>query len=206
MKTASKHLLSLSVIVAFMLLAIGSKVNKIHMGAFATGNKVEDMSDIRNYILKMDGTKIYGDEIHWKSGILTKDQVSIDGEKYKLSDVRGYRSGNRYYIRFKKEFIERIIHGKINVYIQYTQVTTTSSSGRVSSYTRTDHYAQKGEEGELTGIAGQKDIKKLVEDCPESLERASVSNKEMRKAIKRDRNYLNSIFDIYNDNCKILIK
>jgi hypothetical protein len=92
---------------------------------------------------------IKGDKIVWKSGLLVKDQIKIDDEKFAIKDVRGYRKGSEYYYRIRNEYIKRIVHGpKINVYVMFTEVTSQSSAtGRYTTYTRTDHYSQKGEGG-----------------------------------------------------------
>lgn len=208
MTKVKKNLLSVCTIFIFSVLAIGSAVNKIHMGAFNTSKSTEKETDNRDYLLKNDGTKIYGNKVTWKSGLLTKDQISIDDQKFKIPDIMGYKSEGLYYGRLGKEYIQRIIHGKLNVYIQYTEVTSnsvsTSGSVRSRSYTRTDHYAQRGPDGEMIGIPGQKEIGKLVKDCPLAFEMIDISNSKVRKAIKKDRNFLNSIFEIYNNDCKPL--
>lgn len=207
MKYAFKHICSVLIVTAFAWMAVASKVNKVHYGAFNYGNSVEPVSEGGNYLLMMDGTKIYGDKIGWKSGLLTKDEVSIDGNKFKMKEVRGYLQGRTFYGRLKTDFIQRIVHGDINVYVKFTQVTetSTSSTGRVSTrtYTRTDHYGQKGDTGEMEPLAGQKDMKRMVAGCSLAEEMCSLSNSKMRKAIKKDRNYLNKIFETYNNHCEV---
>ena len=206
MKNTKKNLLSIFTIIIFTGLAISSTVNKIHYGSFNYDNKIEEKSTEGNYLLKNDGTKVFGNKIKWKSGLLVKDQIQIDDQKYKISEIRGYREYATYYTRFKKEFIKRIVHGKVNVYVMFTEVTTTTTDrngfSRTKSYTRTDQYGQKGEDGEMIGLAGQKEIKELLSDCPLAVEMISLSNSKIRKAIKKDSNYLNSIFDVYNNGCK----
>ena len=201
-----KQLLSFVALVVFILFALASAVNKIHVNAFNYSNKVEEPSEKGNYLLKTDGTKIYGDKIGWKSGVLVKDQVKIDDQSFDFSEVKGYMKDNVYYTKKGNEFIKRIVHGKINVYVQFTEVTSTSTDSRgamrTRSYTRTDHYAQVGEDGEMIGLVGQKQIKQVVIDCPLAVSMADISDSEMRKAIKKDPNYLNSIFDVYNKGCK----
>ncbi|RYY38630.1 MAG: hypothetical protein EOO08_13555 [Chitinophagaceae bacterium] len=203
-----KQLLSLLTVLLFGLLAMSSKVNKIHINAFQYNNNVEEASPQGNYVELNDGSKVYGSKISWKTGLLVKDQIKIDDQKFKLAEARGYRQGSTYYIRHKNDFIQRIVHGpRVNVYVQFTQVTQTTTDSRTGAmrtrtYTRTDHWAEKDNDGKLIGVAGQKDIQKLLADCPLSVEMASLSNGKMRKAIKADRNYLNSIFDVYNNGCK----
>ncbi|HNP54619.1 MAG TPA: hypothetical protein PKK69_08370 [Ferruginibacter sp.] len=202
-----KHVFSFCIVAFFSWMAIASKVNKVHYGAFNYNNQVEPASEGGNFLLMMDGTKVFGDKIKWKSGLLTKDEVSIDDQKFKLKEVRGYLQGSVFYGRLKNDFIQRIVHGDINVYVKFTQVTetSTSSTGRVSTrtYTRTDHYGQKGDTGEMEPLAGQKDMKRMVAGCSLAEEMCSLSNGKMRKAIKKDRNYLNKIFETYNNHCEI---
>ena len=204
MQNVKKNALSFLALSVFFLLALASKVNQIHYGAFKYTNKVEEKST-GNYIVKNDGTMVVGGKIKWKSGLFVKE-IQIDEQKFKISDVRGYRDGDTYYGRINNEFIQRIVHGKINVYVQFSFVTstTTDHSGfsHTSSYTRTDQYAQKGEDGKLVGIANQKDIKEMVSECPLAVEMISISNSKIRKAVRKDPNYLNSVFDVYNNGCK----
>lgn len=204
MKNKKKHLLSLCVLAFFAILAVSSRVNKIHYGAFNYHNRVEEQSG--NYLLMNNGQKVYGDKIGWKSGLLVKDQIRIDDQKFKISEVRGYLDKGVFYGRLKNDYIQRIVHGKINVYVQFTQVTSTSTDhggfSHTSTYTRTDHYAQMGETGPLNVFGSQKDIKQLVDGCPLAVEMADKSSHQIRKAIRKDRNYLNEIFEVYNNGCK----
>ena len=205
MPKPKQHLFAICTALFFILFALASKVNKIHYGAFNYGNQVEDRSDTKNYIVKNDGTKIYGEKISWKSGLIVKDQIKIDDQKFKISEIRGYQYDGVFHGRLKNEYIKRIIHGKINVYVQFTQVSTSTTDmnghTRYSSYTRTDQYGQVGDDGPMIGLAGQKDIKKLLSDCPLAVEMVSLSNSKMRKAIKKNRNYMNEVFDVYNNGC-----
>lgn len=207
MQHTKRNLLSLFSVILFIVFALASKVNKIHVGAFKYNNIVEEKSDKGNYIEKADGEKIYGDKIKWKTGILTKNQIQIDDQKFKISEVKGYRTGDTYYRKFGNDFIKRIVHGKkVNVYVQFSEVTTTTTdhSGftHTSTHTRADQYAQMGDDGPLFVIADQKDIKKIVSDCPLAMELIDMKDSKIRKAIRKDRNYLNNIFDIYNNDCK----
>jgi len=201
-----KNLLSVLVITVFVFLGLGSAVNKIHMGAFEYDTSKEEKSEQGNYIVKNDGTKVYGTKIKWKSGLFVKDRIGIDDHVFKINEVRGYQDGKTFYGRLGNEYIKRIVHGKINVYVDFTRETrtTTDATGHMhtSSYTRTDHYAQVGEDGELHEFGGQKAIRKLVADCPLAVQMASLSNHKMRRAIRKNRHYLNSIFETYNNDCK----
>src|SRR5687768_4899081 len=152
----NKQLLSVITVFLFAFFALGSKVNQLHYGAFNYNNHVEDKKEKRNYLEMNDGTKIYGRDIRWKSGLVVKDQIQIDGQKFKIDEVRGYREGQTYYGRLRNEYLQRIVHGKVNVYVQFTQVTqTTNERGmmRTRSYTRTDQWAQMGDEGKMISLA-----------------------------------------------------
>ena len=130
----------------------------------------------------------------------------VKGEKFPLKEIKGFVENNIYYIRKGNDFIKRIVHGKINVYVQFTEVTTHSvdrdGRTRYSHYTRADHYGQVGDDGPLVGLADQKDIIKMVQDCPLAVEMADLKNSKMRKAIKKNPNYLNYIFETYNNDCE----
>jgi hypothetical protein len=92
------------------------------------------------------------------------------------------------------------------VYVSFSQETSTYTDhngfSHTRSYTRTDQYGQRGDLGKMEGLAGQKDIKEMVKDCPLAYQMADLSDSKLRKAIKKNKNYLNSIFDVYNNDCK----
>src|SRR5689334_233408 len=141
-----KNLLSLSVIAIFLFMATASAVNKIHNNAFNYHNNVETDTTSDIYIIKNDGSKLYGKKVSYTSGLLMKNTVHLDDEKFPSKEVRGFMKNGTYFTRNGGEYIQRIVHGKINVYVQFTDVQTTSqsSTGRISTrnYTRADHYAQ----------------------------------------------------------------
>lgn len=200
MKNKTKHLVSFGVLVLFALLAVSSRVNKIHNGAFNYRNKVEEPSD--NCLVKNDGTKVYGRKISWNTGILARRSIKIDDQRFPFSEIRGYYDKGIYYGFFRGEYGQRIIHGKINVYVQFKQVTSTSTngSGFTTSYSYLDafHYAQIGEDGPMVPLARKGDIKKILEACPLAVEMVDKGRRQMR----HDPNYLNHVFDVYNAGCK----
>jgi cytolysin (calcineurin-like family phosphatase) len=102
-----------------------------------------------------------------ESGFLSKHEVDIDRHKFKIADVRGYQLKGDYFARMGTDFIKRIVHGRLNVYInQYSSSNYDSKTNRVSYDTRCEHYLQKGETGELTPLASISDIQEAVSDCP----------------------------------------
>jgi hypothetical protein len=202
-----KNLLSLCCVCFFIVLALGStSTYKLGAGDFYTENKVEDRSEKSNYLVKNDGTRVYGEKIKWKSGALVKDQIQIDGEKFKIPEIIGYREGDIYYGRYRNEYIRRIIHGKINIYRLLSEVSTTSTDAsghtRTTSRTEVGYLYQKGDDAGMVDLFSKNDLQALVHDCPLALEMANLSDKKMRKAIRKDRNYLNSVIDVYNNDCK----
>ena len=96
MLSTKKNLFSFCAVIAFVILALASKVNQIHYGAFNYSNRVEDRTENKNYLVKNDGTKIYGESISWKTGLLVKDQIKIDDQKFKISEILGYRNGDTF--------------------------------------------------------------------------------------------------------------
>jgi hypothetical protein len=41
--------------------------------------------------VKNDGSIICGNGINWKAGFLSKHEVDMDGQKFKIADVKGYQ-------------------------------------------------------------------------------------------------------------------
>lgn len=205
MTKTKRHVLSFSGIFLFLLLATASQVNKIHTGAFNTNVQVEERADEGTYLVKNDGTRINGDKIMWQDGLLLKKKISIDGKEFKSSEIRGYMRNKVYYGRLGSEFIPRVVHGKLNVYIQQSQdMQTSSATGHTRMVTRSFHYVQRGENGPLIAMGSQKDMKNAVAGCPLAEALADKSNSQIRKAIKANPSYLNEIFETYNNDCKAL--
>lgn len=207
MNTRAKNYCSILAAIGFLLIAAASShVNKLHCGAFNTFPSGEEPGDGRSYVLMNDGHKVYGDKISWKTGLLVKDQIKVDGEKYMIKETRGYFSNGIYYGRLGGSYAQRIVHGKINVYYTEDMVTSTSTSasGAIRTTTRPVclHYSQVGENGPLEPIANQGDIKKLVADCPLALEMIDKKDKEIRRSIRKNNMYLNNIFITYNNGCR----
>lgn len=205
-KNATKHLCSFGLVIVFMVIAAGSaKVNKIHCGAFSKISTGEETGN-QNYVVLNDGSKVTGDKISWKAGIFVKDQIKVDDQKFHIKETLGYFKNGIYYARIGNDYAQRIIHGALNLY--YTEelvtYTSTSSTGQMRMRTRPvcRHYVQVGEDGPLNIIANQKDILEYVKDCPEAAAMIEKKDKAIRRAIRKDRFYLNKIFVTYNNGCK----
>ncbi|MBL7710267.1 MAG: hypothetical protein JNJ86_14420 [Chitinophagaceae bacterium] len=203
-----KTLYSLAAAVGFLVIAAGSSsVNKIHCGAFSRAQTGEETS-ADNYVVLNDGSKVFGDKISWKSGLLVKDQIKVGDEKFAIRETKGYFANGNYYGRINSSnYAKRIIHGKLNVYYteDWTTYTTTNSrtgAMRTSQRLVCIHYVQRGDNGPIEAIANQKDIREYVKDCPASMEMVDKRDKEIRRAIRRNGFYLNKVFVIYNNGCK----
>ncbi|MBC7948173.1 MAG: hypothetical protein H7Y42_09870 [Chitinophagaceae bacterium] len=198
-----KHIYSALIAGVFLVMAAGSaRVNKIHCGAFSYSSTNEDKQENRDYVVLHDGSKVYGEKISWKTGLIVKDQIKVDNEKFRIKETRGYFSNGTYYGRVGSSYARRIVHGKLNVYYTEDFVTSFDSNGRMRTRQVCAHYVQVGEKGDLQAIANQKDIRDYVKDCPKSLEMIDKKDKEIRRSIRKNRFYLNQIFVTFNNDCK----
>lgn len=201
----ANHFFSFIIATIFLVVAAGSaKVNKIHCGAFSRQSTGEENID-GGYVLLNDGSKIHGDKVKWKSGLLVKDQIKIGDEKFAIKETKGYFLNGSYYTRLGNNYVRRIIHGKLNVY--YTEEMRTNTSyvnGQMRTTNRMvcTHYVQVGDNGGLNIIANQRDILQYVKDCPKSVEMIDKKDKQIRRSIRKNRFYLNQIFVTYNNNCQ----
>ena len=191
-------------LILFFVLAVSCSTNKINYGSFDYYNKVED-DNTTTYIIKNDGTKVYGNNI----SIVNFDinhQVSLDGIKYPLFEVKAYKNKGTYYIRLDNRYIKRIVHGKINVYVHFDEEYGHAGYYGLTvktHYSYSKHYAQRGENGPLILLANREVLVDLVKDCPLSISMiGSEGYGQLRKGNKDDPDYLNHIFNVYNNGCK----
>jgi len=187
------NLISFVALIIFLFIGIASiGINKLRCDGFDTMATRKEANK-GNYIVKNDGTRIYGNKISWSYGVLSSHNITIDNEKYKITEIKGYRLDGVYFGRYHAGYVKRIIEGKLNVYYQMEITDKT---------THCYYYAQRGEDGEFTQIASLDDIKQLVKDCPKSYEIINKSNKQIRKSIQSDPFYLSEIFEAYNNDCQ----
>ncbi len=202
-KSYQNHPLTLAIIVSFFILASGCSSNSLQIGSINYFNKVEDKTNEGNYLELNNGTKIKGDTITWKAGSFVKDEIKIDNQSLAVKEVKGYRKEDDYYIRIKKEYIKRIVHGtKINIYMMSFNKEYSNGNGGTSVVTKTNFYSQKGDDSPLEVFHKLKSIRRLVADCPVAIKMLDKRNWKIRKAMRKNGNYLNSVFDVYNNNCK----
>lgn len=205
MRNASKHFLSIACLALFAYFAIASAGAKVYVRPFGVGKKVEDPAETRNFLVMNDGSKVYGDKIKIKSPLFKKEYLMIDDQKFQVKEVQGYGEYGVYYKRFGGEYIERIVHGTINIYYRDVQMQSTSTDNQGHTYTHyytvRYYYYQNGEDDLLKLLKNQNMIKTLVSDCPAAEALADKSNGQLRKAIRHDHFYMNEIFDTYNNGC-----
>jgi hypothetical protein len=124
--------------------------------------------------------------------------VELDGQKFRHTDIKGYRHLQVYYINNGKKFPKRILRGgKINLYMN--EVNDLSPNGMSVFY---EYFARRGEGGVLIPLKNALEIKKVVEDCSVASKMVDMSNNELIKKMIADNYYLYSIFKIYNNDCK----
>lgn len=165
-------------------------------------NIVDDSTDIKDFVIKKDGEKIYYKEFSYKRGVLSKDIFTVDNHKYKLREIIGYQADKIYWYWIKNDYLRRIVHGKINIYYQRSEENTGSSALilKNTQYSQCLYYAQKGDNGEIVRLTKFSDIEEFVKDCPAAYQ--MLLNTDIKKELKQDPNYMNKVFALYNSNCK----
>jgi hypothetical protein len=194
-----KHLLSFTVVCLFVWLALASAPKNAARMSFAHKSPKSDSLNTEKYLVKNDGTKIYGSEINYQSGLIYKDMISIDDQKFKMSEIKGYQSKGNYYARYSGSYIKRIIVGKINVYF-FTKDVTMLQDGRSYTSTETWYLYQKGDNDFPLKVLNNKiHLKEAIGDCPLAFELVNKSWSESKK----DKSYYSTrAFQIYNNDCK----
>jgi hypothetical protein len=201
----SKNLLSFFVITVFALLAVASAAKKkLVSNSIAHTSSKETVAENGNYVIKNDGTRLDGADIKWSFNSLGHSWVKVDGQKFDSEEIRGIRTGSVYYGRVPGGFAQRIIHGKVNVYLNKFRGTRTQGVGGRSSYEYETiyYYCQVGEEKKAEMLKSYDHIKEFISDCPLALSMLQMGKKEIKQAIKADGTYLNKVFETYNNDCK----
>ena len=184
-----------------LILVPGCTVAPVTSALFNPNVSVEEDYEEGNYLIRNDGSKVYGKKIKGMYGIAVKDYISIDGQKFKPSEIKGYRDGKFFYGRHNSDYNKRVVHGAINIYVgQEIRRTTSNATNITRNETRTYNYYQKGENGELI-LFGDADIKYIVRGCAKAEAMADKSPKELRQALRKNPGYLNDIFEVYNKEC-----
>ncbi len=201
MKSIKKNLLSVAIIGFFIFMALASSKGKFPHGTFnGSQPRGEIISDTLGCLVLNNGDRVYGSKIRQQSGAVIKDQIQIDGKKFPMREVKGYYLNGMYHGRYKSTYPRRVLHGKLNLY--YAQDWHSGTSSTISEYV----YWQKGEDGGFNILRNWKDVREAVKDCPLAYSLANAKKGLLKRELKRDREYIWRIFEIYNNNCKDLPK
>lgn len=182
--------------------------NNLYIKPLKENTSVEDPSDKRYYLIKNNNEKIYGSKITGKWGDLVKDRISIDDQKFNPKEITAYRNGNLFFHSLSEGsliFVPRVIHGQLNVYIHNESFYSTSYIQGKSTQTLrwiTTYYIQKGEDGNLVQFTSKESILPYIQDCPKAIAMLSITEPELKKAIKANKNYVNEAFETYNNDCR----
>ncbi len=174
--------------------------------ALNVANTVEDLTDKRDFVIKTDGEVVYGSKLEILSSVLAKNQYGISGKFFGASDIKAYKTENVFFIKLNNDFCRRIIRGKINVYVQFVQNSSTTSNYlgviTLKNFTTTHYFSQKGDNGKFIELTDEKSVKFAVQGCKKAEQLADLTFLKMDEAVKNDLNYINRIFEIYNRNCE----
>jgi len=191
-----------------LLLAVtaGCKVSALPADYFDVAESAEQFSDNGSYVELMDGTKVTGNRVRAGNGngMSERNTIGIDDRRFKIAEVRGYKNRNVYFARLghTDEFVKRIVTGRINVYLREHMVYRRTTYGDMVATPQNEFFMQLGDGEPMAQITSHKVIVHAVSDCAEALAMANKSSSELRKAIRNDRHYINSIFETYN-RCSI---
>jgi hypothetical protein len=147
-------------------------------------------SDKRSFVVMKDSNIVYGTKVDGLYGLLVKDAVKVDGVSIPADQVIGFQSKGIYYKRINNNYAKMLIQGKINVY----------EKTRVSSNGMTEHVIlfQKGNNGTLEEFMSADQLNVLVSDCPKAYEMVNKSEKDLKKALKKDRYHFQNTILNYN--------
>jgi hypothetical protein len=178
----------------FSVLTQSCTVNKLHCGILSESRLRESTDDMRNYLVKNDGTKIYGEKIWWNYGILAGKTIFIDKQRFSISEIKTYRMDEVTFVRYGHKYLERRVHGKLNAYIS----DRYRSPDRLGCF----HYIQQGDDGKIVPLPNTKVLLKAVEDCPKAFQMVNISMKKLNKALNKNSKYIIEVFNIYNKGCQ----
>lgn len=147
-----------------------------------------------------DGTIISGHIVKENlSAKRTKGTLVIDDKTYLHKEVAAFQAQNMYYRKNEsKEFAQRILKGKINVYQTFYSGMISDAQGRTKPYNYSMYFIQKG------NAAPMKEYNMKVLESSVSDNAAAVSALEEYKKLsgKKKRNegsvYLDDIIKTYN--------
>jgi hypothetical protein len=137
MNNKSKHLLSFGAIILFAWMAVSSAGVLpffVNFNVYNSESYIESSEDNRNYLLKNDGTKIYGEKVIWEDYYIDKTEIFLDNKAYPVSEILAFRkSPEKFYWKEGGNYYKKILDGKISIYFgmvnqSYTTATNTTST------------------------------------------------------------------------------
>lgn len=222
MNQKRKHVLSFLTVLFFGWMAISSASVLPFMVYFDASQQelVDDsIADFSKYLLKNDGTKIYGKYIKWEDDYRDKDEIFIDEKAYPISEILAFRlSPEKFYWKDGSNFYKKIIDGKISIYYamvnqSYTTATTTTSTplsngrtlertsgGQTRTYSVPIYYYKWQDDKNMVRLDSHEKLKEIVKDCPKAFEKVNMKSKKLSKLMRQNNNYLNEVITLYN-NC-----
>jgi hypothetical protein len=204
------HFASLLTLTVFIYLAFASSASKLHFQENYISVKPGSIENFdNNFVVMKKGDTLFGEKIR-EAGFFTP-KLKIDEDKVKLKNVQAYYDGSYFYFNHKKYgFIKRVVVGeKCNVYsktfLETSTETSTSPTGQTRTRNRTrmreNFYISQDNEEKLVQLTTLKQLKEIMNDCPDVANQLPNKFKYLRKAMKKDKQFLVRIFDEYN-HCK----
>ena len=192
----SVSVIAMLTITVLIISSCGS--NKFNCYSFNTGFvKVDNPAYKDDFLEKNDGTHIsVKGDLSWKSGLLYKDELMVNNVKYKIADIKGYQENGTYFLRRKKEYVGRMLHGRINLYYSKATVYDRATYREECSF-----YSQIGDDGPLKQFYTYDAVRAMVKDCPAAYEMMHYHNRQISRLIYKDMSYLQKVVDTYN-HCK----
>lgn len=138
------------------------------------------------FIIKTDGTKLTGNKVEMP----LFGKIRIDDQQCPNSEIKAYQSDNVYYLKHKGKYLLRILHGKLNLYLDEN-----------SSWEKRLFYTQIGEDGELKRISTWPQLLELISDCPKIHKKLDRPYVELKKIIRDNVFYVSQVLMEYNETC-----
>jgi hypothetical protein len=190
----NRNYLSALAVLIFSAFAIASvTVKTAGTNNFLMTPQGEEEKDSSIYIVKNDGSRVYGKNIYIKDGSLLGKGILLDDVKYPISEIVSYWDGrfNAFCLKKWGFFIIRIVHGRINVYYK----KKINNDPKYSWNEMIIFFAQKDNSDDMPVISDTKDVRKLVSDCPEALAMLDDKNFEPSNG------GFTKVFMLYNSKC-----
>jgi hypothetical protein len=144
-----------------------------------------------DFVELFDGTVVNGTISEVKGNF-----VVINGNNYRVKNIRSYQYRSVYKTAYKKDFLRRIVKGKINVYersIRYAGNPFGATSSERGGGAGIHYYIQKGDSGKFE-FFDIKTLERMVKDNSKALYWVN----EYKKLKKKNDSYLDYAIEAYN--------